>query len=58
MELVSLDAVIDIISHSTYDLEYEAESEELCEEIRGLPRTETKLVYVKGDTNNESICGN
>ena len=53
MELVSLDAVIDIISHSTYDLEYEAESEELCEEIRGLPRTETKLVYMKGDVNGK-----
>jgi len=56
MELVSLDAVIDIISHSTYDLEYEAESKELCEEIKKLPRTETKVVYTKGDGDGKVRC--
>lgn len=56
MELVSLDAVIDIISHSTYDLEYRGESEELCEEIRKLPRTETEVVYMKGDGDEKVRC--
>ena len=55
MKLVSLDAVLDIISGSVANLEYMDETDKLCDEIMKLPITETNM---EGDTDNESVCSN